>query len=125
MIKIAISAAETSGDLIGSTLVQALKAQDPTLNIEGLCGEKMQTQGCIKHWDMSLVNVMGFSEVLKKLPSLLRLRKSIVEYFSQHKPDVFIGVDAPDFNFVIERKPRNQDGSLYFAFSLGMACITG
>ncbi|MDC0390131.1 lipid-A-disaccharide synthase [Candidatus Thioglobus sp.] len=107
MTKIAISAAETSGDLIGSTLVQALKIQDPALNIEGLCGEKMQTQGCKKHWDMSLVNVMGFSEVLKKIPSLLRLRKSIVEHFSQHRPDVFIGVDAPDFNFVIERKLKS------------------
>jgi len=97
MTKIAISAAETSGDLIGSTLIQALKAQDPTLQIEGLCGEKMQAQGCRQRWNMNLVNVMGFSEVLKKLPSLLRLRKAIVAYFSTNKPDVFIGVDAPDF----------------------------
>ncbi|MBT6279593.1 MAG: lipid-A-disaccharide synthase, partial [Candidatus Thioglobus sp.] len=82
MTKIAISAAETSGDLIGSALVQALKAQDPSLKIEGLCGVKMQSQGCEQRWDMSLVNVMGFSEVLKKLPSLLKLRKTIVEYFS-------------------------------------------
>ncbi|SHN93624.1 Lipid-A-disaccharide synthase, partial [Bathymodiolus heckerae thiotrophic gill symbiont] len=71
MIKIAISAAETSGDLIGSTLVQALKAQDGNLQIEGLCGNKMQQSGCKQRWDMSLVNVMGFTEVLKKLPSLL------------------------------------------------------
>ena len=108
MTKIAISAAETSGDLIGSALVQALKAQDPSLKIEGLCGVKMQSQGCEQRWDMSLVNVMGFSEVLKKLPSLLKLRKTIVEYFSTNKPDVFIGVDAPDFNFVIEKKLKDQ-----------------
>ena len=109
MTKIAISAAETSGDLIGSTLIQELKKQDPTLQIEGLCGEKMQAQGCVQLWDMSLVNVMGFSEVFKKLPSLLRLRKAIVTYFSRNKPDVFIGVDAPDFNFFIEKKLKNQE----------------
>ena len=108
MTKIAISAAETSGDLIGSTLVQALKAQDASLQIEGLCGDKMQQSGCDKRWDMGLVNVMGFTEVLKKLPSLLRLRAAIVRYFSRHKPDVFIGVDAPDFNFIIEKKLKKQ-----------------
>jgi len=108
MTKIAISAAETSGDLIGSTLVQALKAQDSNLQIEGLCGDKMQQAGCQKRWDMSLVNVMGFTEVLKKLPSLFKLRAEIVSYFSDQQPDVFIGVDAPDFNFIIEKKLKKQ-----------------
>ncbi|SHN91795.1 Lipid-A-disaccharide synthase [Bathymodiolus heckerae thiotrophic gill symbiont] len=108
MIKIAISAAETSGDLIGSTLVQALKAQDGNLQIEGLCGNKMQQSGCKQRWDMSLVNVMGFTEVLKKLPSLLKLRAEMVSYFSKQQPDVFIGVDAPDFNFIIEKKLKKQ-----------------
>ncbi len=108
MIKIAISAAETSGDLIGSTLVDALKEQDPTLEIEGLCGDKMRLSGCHQLWDMSLVNVMGFSEVLKKLPSLLKLRKAIIQKFSKNKPDIFIGVDAPDFNFVIEKNLKKQ-----------------
>ena len=108
MIKIAISAAETSGDLIGSSLVQALKEQDPTIQIEGLCGDKMQQSGCNKRWDMSLVNVMGFTEVLKKLPSLLKLRSAIVKYFSQQRPDVFIGIDAPDFNFVVEKRLKKQ-----------------
>ena len=108
MTKIAISAAETSGDLIGSTLVQALKSQDPELQIEGLCGTKMQQTGCDKRWDMGLVNVMGFTEVLKKLPSLLKLRTAIVRYFTDNRPDVFIGIDAPDFNFVIEKRLKDQ-----------------
>jgi lipid-A-disaccharide synthase len=108
MTKIAISAAETSGDLIGSTLVQALKTQDPDLQIEGLCGAKMQKSGCNKRWDMSLVNVMGFTEVLKKLPSLFKLRLAMVRYFLDNEPDVFIGIDAPDFNFVIEKKLKNR-----------------
>ncbi|WPE16600.1 lipid-A-disaccharide synthase [Candidatus Thioglobus autotrophicus] len=108
MTKIAISAAETSGDLIGATLVKALKEQDPELQIEGLCGDKMRLSGCDQLWDMSVANVMGFSEVLKKLPSLLKLRKAIVQRFSKNRPDVFIGVDAPDFNFVIEKKLKKQ-----------------
>jgi lipid-A-disaccharide synthase len=106
--KIAISAAEVSGDLIGSTLIEALKKQDTDLQIEGLCGDKMQQSGCHKRWDMSLVNVMGYTEVLKKLPSLFRLRAVMVKYFVEQKPDVFIGVDAPDFNFVIEKKLKKQ-----------------
>jgi len=107
-VKIAISAAETSGDLIGSKLVAALKAQNPDIQIQGLAGDKMIDAGCVQVWNQKRVNVMGFSEVLKKLPALLRLRKTIIQYFSKDKPDVFIGVDAPDFNFVIEKKLKRK-----------------
>ncbi len=107
-VKIAISAAETSGDLIGAKLVAALKAQQVGVQIEGLSGEKMLKAGCVQLWDQKRVNVMGFSEVLKKLFSVLRLRAVMIEYFSADRPDVFIGVDAPDFNFVIERKLKRQ-----------------
>ena len=107
-MKIAISAAETSGDLIGAKLVSALKAQNSDIQIEGMAGERMLEAGCVQLWDKNLANVMGFSEVLKKLPALLRLQKVIIHYFSTSKPDVFIGVDAPDFNFLIERKLKRQ-----------------
>jgi lipid-A-disaccharide synthase len=107
-MRIAISAAEISGDLIGSKLVQSLKKQNPNTIIEGLAGDKMLAAGCVQHWNQKQVNVMGFSEILKKLPSLLHLRKLIIAYFSNQKPDVFIGVDAPDFNFVIERALKSQ-----------------
>jgi len=107
-MKIAISAAETSGDLLGAKLVDSLRKHDPNIDIEGLAGEKMVASGCQQLWDQKLVNVMGFSEVLKKLPSLLRLRKTMIEHFSTQKPAVFIGVDAPDFNFVIEKKLKSQ-----------------
>jgi lipid-A-disaccharide synthase len=107
-MKIAISAAETSGDLLGAKLVDSLRKHNPNIDIEGLAGEKMVASGCQQLWDQKLVNVMGFSEVLKKLPSLLRLRKTMIEHFSTQKPAVFIGVDAPDFNFVIEKKLKSQ-----------------
>ncbi len=107
-MKIAISATETSGDLIGSKLVDALKMQDNYVQIQGLAGDQMIRSGCIQLWDQKCVNVMGFSEVLKKLPMLLLLRNNIIRYFSINKPDVFIGVDGPDFNFVIENKLKRR-----------------
>lgn len=107
-MKIAISAAEISGDLIGSKLVAALKTQDADIQIQGLAGDKMIDAGCVGLWNQKRVNVMGFSEVVKKLPALLRLRKIIIQHFSIDVPDVFIGVDAPDFNFVIEKKLKQR-----------------
>lgn len=107
-MKIAVSAAETSGDLIGSKLVQALKVQDKSIQIYGLAGEKMKASGCEQLWDQKQVDVMGFTEVLKKLPALLRLRGAMANYLIADKPDVFIGIDAPDFNFALERKLKSQ-----------------
>jgi len=102
-MKIAISAAETSGDLIASSLVVALKQNQPSCEIDGLAGDKMVEAGCKRLWHMNDVNVMGFSEVLGKLTSIIKLRKRIAKYYISNKPDVFIGVDSPDFNFKLER----------------------
>ena len=107
-MKIAISAAETSGDLIASALVKSLLEIQPDCQIEGLVGDKMIDAGCQSLWHIDQVNVMGLSEVVNKLPSLLRLRNSIVKYFSDNKPDIFIGVDSPDFNFTIEQKLKQR-----------------
>ena len=105
-MKIAISAAETSGDLIASSLVKSLKAISPKYEIDGLAGNKMIEAGCKSLWHTDEINVMGISEVVKKLPQVLGVRKSIISYYSLNKPDVFIGVDSPDFNFKIEKKLR-------------------
>ena len=102
-MKIALSAAETSGDLIASSLVVALKLNEPNCMIDGLAGDKMIKAGCHRLWHMNEVNVMGLSEVLRKLPSILKLRKRISKHYLANKPDVFIGVDSPDFNFKLER----------------------
>lgn len=103
--KIAISAVEVSGDLLASSLIKALVTQ---ADFYGLAGDKMQEVGCQKYWDIHQVSVMGFVEVLKKLPSLLRLRRQIIKTLSNKKPDCFIGVDGPDFNFLIERRLKQQ-----------------
>ncbi|SFV60524.1 Lipid-A-disaccharide synthase [hydrothermal vent metagenome] len=108
MLKIAISAAEHSGDLLASSLIKELKTQLPECEIFGLAGDKMIKNGCKSLWHLDKVSVMGFSAVLLKLPSLLLLRKEIITTIQNQKPNVFIGVDAPDFNFKIERKLRNK-----------------
>ena len=105
-MKIAISAAETSGDLIASSLVKSLKILKPKYEIDGLAGDKMIEAGCKSLWHTNQINVMGFSEVVKKLPQVLGVRKSIISHYSLNKPDVFIGVDSPDFNFKIEKALR-------------------
>lgn len=105
-MKIAISSAEHSGDAIGAELIQALKTDD--IEIQGLIGDKMQNAGAEMLWNMERVNVMGFTEVLKKILPIFKLQKEIINYFSQNKPDIFIGIDAPDFNFKIERKLKKQ-----------------
>ena len=107
-MKIAISAAETSGDLIASSLVFALKQIQPNCEVEGLAGDKMLKAGCHRLWHINEVNVMGISEILKKLPSILQLRKKISRHYLLTKPDVFIGVDSPDFNFKLERILKNN-----------------
>jgi len=63
-MKIGISAAETSGDLLGAKLIESLKKQNSDIGIEGLAGEKMVASGCQQLWDQKLVNVMGFTEVV-------------------------------------------------------------
>ena len=106
-MKIALSAAETSGDLIASSLVVALKQNHPNCLIDGLAGDKMVDAGCQRLWHMNEVNVMGFSEVMRKLPSILKLRKLISKHYLSNKPDVFIGIDSPDFNIGIHKALKN------------------
>lgn len=90
--------------MLGAGLVRALRERFPDARIEGIGGEKMEAEGMTLWENYSAISVMGLVEVLKHLPRLLRIRKATLKRTLAAKPDVFIGIDGPDFNLGLERK---------------------
>ncbi len=108
MPTIGIVAGEASGDLLGSHLIRALKKRRPDLEFVGIAGPKMMAEGARTLFPMERLSVRGFVEVIRHLPGLLKLRKQLAQHFLQNPPDLFIGIDAPDFNFVLERRLKRH-----------------
>lgn len=105
-LRIGIVAGEASGDLLGAKLIHALRDHCPDLQVEGLGGPAMIAAGCHSLFDMERLAVMGFIEPLKRLPDLIKLRRDLYQHFINNPPDIFIGIDAPDFNLGLELKLR-------------------
>jgi lipid-A-disaccharide synthase len=101
-LRVGIVAGEMSGDLLGAGLIRALHTLRPEIIFEGIAGPKMIEAGCQVMYPVDRLAVMGFIEPLKRLPELLRIRRHLVRHLIQNPPDVFIGIDAPDFNLGIE-----------------------
>jgi len=105
-MRICLVAGETSGDLLGAGLIKALRRLNPDIEFEGVAGPEMQAAGCNALEQAEVLAVMGLIEPLKEIPRLLRLRRSLVDRWTDNPPDVFVGIDAPDFNLGLERKLR-------------------
>jgi len=105
---IGILAGEASGDLLGAGLINALHAERPHLEFVGMGGPNMIAAGCHSLHEMDRLSVMGLVEPLCRLPELFRIRRNLYDYFIQHRPSVFIGIDSPDFNLGLELKLRQK-----------------
>ena len=97
-------AGEASGDLLAGHLLDALTARWPGLRTAGIGGAQMAARGFDAWWPVEKLSVRGYLEVLPRLPELLRLRRQLGDRVLAERPDLFIGVDAPDFNFDLEAR---------------------
>ncbi|MEX1056369.1 MAG: lipid-A-disaccharide synthase, partial [Natronospirillum sp.] len=105
-IRIAIIAGEASGDQLGAGLIKALRRRHPDIEVAGVGGQRMAEEGFSAWADQERLAVMGLFEVVRRLPELLRLRAELKRRILDWQPDVFIGIDAPDFNLPLARKLR-------------------
>ncbi len=99
-------AGEASGDNLGAGLIRALRERNPDIEFCGVAGPRMQAEGCAAWFDCEELAVMGITEVVRHLPRLVRLRKTLLQRFAAEPPDVFVGIDAPDFNLGLEQRLR-------------------
>lgn len=108
MVRIGIVAGEASGDLLGSHLIHALKQRRPDLEFIGIAGPKMISEGAQSLFPIERLSVRGYLEVIKHLWGLLKLRRQLLNHLLSNPPDLFIGIDAPDFNFWLEKKLKQK-----------------
>ncbi len=106
--RIALVAGEASGDIIGAGLIGALKQRLPDAEFFGIAGPRMIAAGCRALFPAEALSVMGLFEVLAHLKEILSIRTKLYEELVRNPPDVFIGIDAPDFNLGLERRLRHQ-----------------
>ncbi len=107
-MRIGLVAGEASGDLLGAGLIQAVKSLVPDATFEGVAGPAMVAAGCEPWEDAETLAVFGLLEPLTHIPRLLKLRRSLVRRWRASPPDVFVGIDAPDFNLGLEKALRKS-----------------
>ena len=105
-MKFGLVAGEASGDVLGAGLIRALRERFPDATFEGVAGPEMVAAGCEQWEPAESLAVMGLVEPLRHIPRLLRLRRELARRWRAAPPDVFIGIDAPDFNLGLEKKLR-------------------
>ena len=108
MLRIGIVAGEASGDVLGAQLIKELKKNHPDIEIVGIGGKNLIESGCQSLFNMERLSVAGIVEVFGRCIELLNIRNNLIKYFMNNPPDVFIGIDSPDFNLTLEEKLRSK-----------------
>ncbi|HET7588464.1 MAG TPA: lipid-A-disaccharide synthase [Gammaproteobacteria bacterium] len=106
MVTIGLVAGESSGDLLGASLIRAIRARRPDVRFVGVAGPAMAAAGCEVLANSDRLAVTGIAEVIEHLPGLLAFRRRLVQDFVRLQPDVFVGIDSPDFNLGLEARLR-------------------
>lgn len=103
-LSIGLVAGEASGDTLGAALISAIREREPAARFFGVAGPKMRAAGCEVWAEADELAIMGLAEILRHLPRLLRLRSSLLRRFVAAAPDVFVGIDAPEFNLGLQQR---------------------
>jgi lipid-A-disaccharide synthase len=106
--KVFLIAGEHSGDVLGASLIKAMRAQDPGVQVEGIGGPLMEAEGLKSLLPMDELCVMGLWEVAGQLPRLLKLINGVVEEIEKRQPDVVVTIDLPDFNFEVGKRLKKR-----------------
>ena len=104
--RVYLVAGELSGDILGAGLMRALKARHPGVAFRGIGGPRMIAEGIDSRYPLETLSVMGLVEVLKHLPGLVKVRRALKRDALAWRPDIMVGIDAPDFNLGLERQLR-------------------
>ncbi|MCK4090841.1 lipid-A-disaccharide synthase [Acinetobacter radioresistens] len=107
-LKIGIVVGEVSGDTLGAKLIRSFREQGIEAEFEGIGGPQMMAEGFKSYYPMDILSVMGIVEVLKDLKKLFAVRDGLVERWSQKPIDIFIGIDAPDFNLRLSKSLKQK-----------------
>lgn len=105
-MRVGVVAGEHSGDQLGAALIRALRARVPDIEIIAMAGPRMREAGCEAIHDIDELSVMGFTEVIRHLPRLLRLRKRLARELIERRIDVLVGIDVPDFALGLEKRVK-------------------
>jgi len=105
---IGVLAGEKSGDILGGAVLRELKRRHDELTFSGIGGEHMALHGLNSLYDMERLSVFGLVEPLKRLPELLSTRGSVRQHMITQQPDLFLGIDSPDFNLALEQRLRKN-----------------
>ena len=107
-LRLGFVAGEASSDLLASDILKNLTVRGIPFIAEGIAGPEMEKQGCRVLFPLKWLSIMGLGEIIKQLPRLICLRWRIYRHFIKNPPDVFIGIDAPEFNLTLEKKLKRH-----------------